>query len=223
MSGLVSSFLKSRPITETTNIIEVIINNCVYVETFNNQLINIDFKDNGVILMSGELSLLGDGDDAVYRVKSPLILGLSACFGRPKAIRVRAHRNTNIMMFESDVLESLINKNNLWKDVANIIAYNYEFQQMVNVMLRVGNAMSRTINAIIVYNELQMNNEYIARFIMQCTSLSRSVVMKNLRLLNESEAILTRGGILVSMDENKLGEHLSQLSNPRGSLSLYKQ
>lgn len=175
-------------------------------EVFNNKVIEINSNHSMIFLISGELTLLNkDGSSIV--VSAPLIVGLSGYFGYGSKFRFRAHRNTVCQVIKTHSMNELAFNNDLWRDLANIMAFNSYMDALMSNMLRSQNKSisSRILDAIKMTHALQIKSNkkiLLAKNIILVTGLSRSVVMKNLRSFKENGYIEVERGFLVSINSS---------------------
>ncbi|WP_157888843.1 hypothetical protein [Enterobacter roggenkampii] len=199
-----------RPIDSIQKVFSELKPSFYEVHFMKNEKCIIKSTENLFFLSSGQITLVSDGFST--RIKAPVLFGLVGCFGFLTTLHFRA--TDNVVAYTANTAEalSLIKKNDLWEDIGKIIAFNSAISQYVYSHMRdpYKTTQYKIAKAIENINELQNNNNtalFLAKEIMSLTSLSRSVVMKNISFLKDNNIIDIKNGRLIFLDRDKLEKY----------------
>jgi hypothetical protein len=200
-----------KPEQSIKNVISIFNEASTPIRTQKNKRININSDEFILMVSAGEIIINAYGLCSVLR--SPLIFGLSGCFGIKDSLQFRATTNTVAHFIKTKTAVSLCQKHEAWKDIAEIICYNNSLLRILNDDLRnaeksTGYRIFRAVENIYHLQENQGRKLLLAKEIMALTLLSRSIVMKKILLLKNKNIIQTTRGVLTFIDLEKLRKAL---------------
>lgn len=159
---------------------------------------------------------LYEGDVAVYRkngilfshVSSPSIFGMNIFANFDHDLNLRCLSDCSYILVSLDSFIKIVSDNNLWEHLAYIAMYGGQRMMEINMHI-VGEETKKIIYNILceIYNLRHKNSNKIkvnaSEYIIEKTGLSRSLVMKELKSLNDCGAIVIKRGVLEKMNDFK--------------------
>ncbi|MCS3490728.1 helix-turn-helix domain-containing protein [Enterobacter sp. SLBN-59] len=168
-------------------------------------------SENLFFLVSGGVCVVSHGFSSV--LKSPFIYGLVGCLGFSSELHIRACHDTALYSIGTRQALHIIQSEGLWREVCCVITYNKMLLDFVHSSMRNPSVSARFRIAKAIETIFHLQNKhnmkpFLAKEIMSLTLLSRSVVMKNLSFLKESNIIDISKGHLTCLNEEKLNDLL---------------
>lgn len=176
------------------------------LETINRQIIH--YKQNGLhrcfLLHKGSVSLYRNFDGMVLNTESaPFVFGMSTQLTDSDYLFIRAHDASDISWLSFEEANAIIEKNNLWQSLSQLLIYTVT--RVYDHCTKISSLSSYEIIRYQLYELMSEPEEIrskvtIANYIQCRTFLSRSSIMKILAELKKGEYIVTKKGLLLSMN-----------------------
>lgn len=165
--------------------------------------VSINEDDNVYIFLDGTFEVRRSSDElSMFVMTQQNILGISSVFYEPSHIHFIARSECKVRVVPKSEFSALVTENNLWSQMAKVLAWYICLQNKRDDLLIARNAYTIIreflveINDIFHHHEREVN---IYDYIQEYTSLARSTIVKILSELKKGNYIEVNKGKLVKI------------------------
>lgn len=157
------------------------------------------------LLLEGGASLHRRGDGMILNSeKAPFLLGVSNLQTQHPHLYIRAMENVRMSRIPLERLSLVIEKENLWESLCHLIIYTasriYEHCTMISQLSSYEIIRIQLLELMQEPERMRMNIT-ASNYIQDRTYLSRSGIMRILSELRDSECIILKRGVLLSIND----------------------
>lgn len=159
-----------------------------------------------VYLESGSINLHRKNDGVlIYKFDQPFVIGLDHLFSCSEYYNITPNEDVMLYLLTHEDAIDVLDKENLWKDIAIIMAYTLEIYEHRSHSF----AEHRNVYDIVKVHlemiwdlpEEERNKISIFDYILKRHNISRSSVAKILKELNNGDYISTKRGKLINLNK----------------------